>query len=422
MRRKKDIDKEYEYSTEANDSTSTDDLVNQFPEDTSDMSDDELEYSDDASDDLGEEDKDEEGDAVSETETISGLLPKGKKKITFTTDEAIAIMKMYNAGKKECEKVAPILKVMLSVDGTEVNLPNKLIDSIPDTVDKEELSYVKDLVNKYNSGMQKQLKAKEDMISKLSLFIYDTISKHFSTFTAYITDLYDEAVIGILKGLDSYDPKISKPSTFFRIYMIHEITEFINSHFNKTTSHYAARIMTVKKAMVKLRKDGSEPTPKEISQETGISPETVIQALKINDMKNEVHYDAPEYIDQNISQSIKSPEAAYIEKETSETIYKAIATLTPDEQEVIILKYGLDDSSQLAYKTISQKTGISIDMVKKLHNRALRKLRKDKQMRKSFSNKLKEEKILNEGHVGIIPRAVGEDIADDLDNIPLEAI
>lgn len=381
----------------------------------------------DIDDDLDEDIDESEKTTVNKTqktkkEGIQSLAtPARKTKTVFTTEEAIAIMDEYHAGRNLIEKSEPVLRVLYNLSDND-KLNDVMLRTLPDDLDDNSIAEVKKTIFDYERGCNMIMEAKTQMISKLSLFIYNIISKQFSTFTKYTSDLYNEAVIGILKGFDTYDPHIAKPSTFFRIYMVHEITEYINTHINKTTSHYAAHIIRVKRALNDFRKDGREPSAKEIAQETGISAETVVQALKINEMKNEVHYDSPELLDTKLTESIKSPEQAMIEMETQNLIAEAVNKLTQDERDVIALKYGLTGFEPMAYKTISAKTGISIDQVKKLHNRAIRKLRKDSTMRKNFKNFIKEEKLLNQGTVGIVPVSVGEEIEAEVDMIPLEAL
>lgn len=195
------------------------------------------------------------------------------------------------------------------------------------------------------------------------------------------------------------------------------MTEFINLNVNKTTSHYSANIIKVKKAINHFERQGRKATIKDIAQETGISAETIAQAINIMESANEVHYETVEYLDANSSQRNPSPEEEYLKNETTMLIQKAVDALPTDEGNVIRLKYGLSGEEPMSYKNISARLGIQIDKVKKLNSAGIRKLRKSKIINGNFKNLQKEEKALNETLVGVVPVSVADAVLDDLDSV-----
>lgn len=325
--------------------------------------------------------------------------------------DAIEIMDEYNNGKKMVASVEPIIRTLHNLQKKD-KMSESLLMTIPEGYDKN--AYL-ELVNTYKEGMTIMKNSKEKMIEKLDMFVYYIIGRNFSTFKKFTKDLYQEGILGILKGFDAYNPEKSKPTTYFYIYIVHEMTEFVNLNVNKTTSHYAANIVKVKKAINHFEKAGRDWTIKDIAQETGISAETITQALNIMESSNEMHYETTDYLDAQISKRNPSPEEEYIKNEISQMLQDSIDTLDINEANVIRLKYGLSGEEPMSYKNIAARLGIQIDKIKKYHSAGIRKLRRCKIINGNFKGLKREEKALNDSQIGIIPIKAAEAIMDEVD-------
>lgn len=325
--------------------------------------------------------------------------------------DAIEIMDEYNNGKKMVASVEPIIRTLHNLQKKD-KMSESLLMTIPKGYDKN--AYM-ELVNTYKEGMTIMKNSKEKMIEKLDMFVYYIIGRNFSTFKKFTKDLYQEGILGILKGFDAYNPEKSKPTTYFYIYIVHEMTEFVNLNVNKTTSHYAANIVKVKKAINHFEKAGRDWTIKDIAQETGISAETITQALNIMESSNEMHYETTDYLDAQISKRNPSPEEEYIKNEISQMLQDSIDTLDINEANVIRLKYGLSGEEPMSYKNIAARLGIQIDKIKKYHSAGIRKLRRCKIINGNFKGLKREEKALNDSQIGIIPIKAAEAIMDEVD-------
>lgn len=325
--------------------------------------------------------------------------------------DAIEIMNEYNNGKKMVASVEPIIRTLHNLQKKD-KMSESLLMTIPEGYDRN--AYM-ELVNTYKEGMTIMKNSKEKMIEKLDMFVYYIIGRNFSTFKKFTKDLYQEGILGILKGFDAYNPEKSKPTTYFYIYIVHEMTEFVNLNVNKTTSHYAANIVKVKKAINHFEKAGRDWTIKDIAQETGISAETITQALNIMESSNEMHYETTDYLDAQISKRNPSPEEEYIKNEISQMLQDSIDTLDINEANVIRLKYGLSGEEPMSYKNIAARLGIQIDKIKKYHSAGIRKLRRCKIINGNFKGLKREEKALNDSQIGIIPIKAAEAIMDEID-------
>ena len=325
--------------------------------------------------------------------------------------DAIEIMNEYNNGKKMVASVEPIIRTLHNLQKKD-KMSESLLMTIPEGYDRN--AYM-ELVNTYKEGMTIMKNSKEKMIEKLDMFVYYIIGRNFSTFKKFTKDLYQEGILGILKGFDAYNPEKSKPTTYFYIYIVHEMTEFVNLNVNKTTSHYAANIVKVKKAINHFEKAGRDWTIKDIAQETGISAETITQALNIMESSNEMHYETTDYLDAQISKRNPSPEEEYIKNEISQMLQDSIDTLDINEANVIRLKYGLSGEEPMSYKNIAARLGIQIDKIKKYHSAGIRKLRRCKIINGNFKGLKREEKALNDSQIGIIQIKAAEAIMDEID-------
>ena len=352
-----------------------------------------------------EYDDNDEMDLAKEAETAFS------DKADSVNKDAIEIMDEYNNGKKMVASVEPIIRTLHNLQKKD-NMSESILMTIPEGYDRN--AYM-ELVNTYKEGMTIMKNSKEKMIEKLDMFVYYIIGRNFSTFKKFTKDLYQEGILGILKGFDAYNPEKSKPTTYFYIYIVHEMTEFVNSNVNKTTSHYAANIVKVKKAINHFEKAGRDWTIKDIAQETGISAETITQALNIMESSNEMHYETTDYLDAQISKRNPSPEEEYIKNEISQMLQDSIDTLDINEANVIRLKYGLSGEEPMSYKNIAARLGIQIDKIKKYHSAGIRKLRRCKIINGNFKGLKREEKALNDSQIGIIPIKAAEAIMDEVD-------
>jgi len=264
-------------------------------------------------------------------------------------------------------------------------------------------------------------KALEDALNEMEGFIHNIIKKRYSTYGKYYEDLVQEGRIGVMQGMKKYDPAKSLPTTYFNVYITHEIVKFIDTEINKTTSHYSANLQKIKRAVNKFEQEGRTWNVQDISVETGIKIETIIQCLRIDDCKNEVYYDS-EDTELQIREIGKSPEEQYLENEQLKVLYGALMELTPVQREVIIMKYGLGVDGQLAYKTISEKMDIPIEKIKKIRHEAIRTLKNNHAIQTAFRGLQKESEnnIVNRTTISFVPEEIAKTLMSELEDIPLD--
>lgn len=276
------------------------------------------------------------------------------------------------------------------------------------------------ICEKYNSGdpILKQ-ESLNEAIDELRSFVHYVIKKKYSTYGKHYEDLVQEGYIGIIKGMEKYNPEKSLPTTFFNLYIIHEMSKFIDTEVNKTTSHYSSNLTKINRVIDKFEAQSKKWTPTDIAVETGLNMETIIQCLHIKEYKNEMYYETEEILEANISERSPSPEQAYIENERTEVLYKSISTLLPEEIQVLKYRYGLAGSKTISYKEIAKEMNISIEKVRKYRHDAIRKLRHKAGMRNVFRDYISdgESNSITENDVSLIPEAAAELMMNDLEEL-----
>ena len=275
----------------------------------------------------------------------------------------------------------------------------------------------------FNSGDEEKRKyAIECAIEELKSFVHYVIKKKYSTYGKYYEDLVQEGHVGIIKGLEKYDPRKSLPTTFFNLYIIHEMSKYIDTEVNKTTSHYSSNLTKINRAIDKFEQAGKKWNENDIAIETGLNMETVIQCLHIKEYKNEMYYESDEILEANISEHGDSPEQAFVKNERMETLYKAIGTLLPEEIMVLKYRYGLMDAQTISYKEIAKEMGVSIEKVRKYRHDAIKKLRHKASMRSVFKDYINESETnsITENDVAIIPESMIDNSMKELEEIEFD--
>lgn len=311
------------------------------------------------------------------------------------------------------------------LEGLDDEDDKKSYQRIYKTSNKSELIRQKfiDICERYHSDdPQVRKEALWDAIEELKSFVHYVIRKKYGTYTKYYDDLVQEGIVGIINGMKKYNPEKSLPTTFFNLYIIHEMSKFVDTEVNKTTSHYSSNLTKINRVIDRLEQSGKKWTPTDIAVETNLNMETVIQCLNIKEYKNEVYYETDEMLEADLKERTPSPEQEYIENEKNEVLYNAIKTLLPEEQQVLYYRYGLDGTHVIAYKEIARKMGISIEKVRKYRHDGIRKLKHKSGMRSVFREYIndEEENILNEETISLVQEDLANSMMNEIEEIDFD--
>lgn len=240
-------------------------------------------------------------------------------------------------------------------------------ESIPDTNADNTLG---DIQHEFSLGQKMVSDAKCRIVENLTPYVHHVIKKHFSRYEEFHMDLFQEGVVGILKGIDSYNPSRGKPTTYFHPYIIHEMFEFIAININRTSNYYTRKIIDVRHAMDLFESSGKGWSARDISEYTDIPLNTVKNALMIIDSSKEISYDDEAF--QIVNQLSMSPEEQVISNECRQAIREILSSkLTKLEMVILALKHGLFSVLPMKYVEIAELLHMDTYVVKKHERKAV---------------------------------------------------
>ncbi len=265
---------------------------------------------------------------------------------------------------------------------------------------------------KYKPG-DKEHQILSDMIfEKNKKLISAVIKKYFNSYLNGKNDIFDElyqqGVCGLMNGLKAYNPDKAALSTFIYPYIVHEMKEYIDKQCKGVTSHYASNQAKINAAIAEFESQGKTYTAIDISQKTGLKPESVSKALRIEQCSNLVYYEDDDFLDAQFSEHFDSPEKQYIEGEKRTAIAQALHRLTHEQEVVIRMKMGFE-GSRMSFREISSIMGKTPDELKKIYNDGLRELRGKTELTRMFPDYLKRNKsLLDRNVLAVVPKGYAE--------------
>lgn len=292
---------------------------------------------------------------------------------------------------------------------------------IPTYDENNQLDYV-ELMREYHSDNEfKRNKAAEIILADLIGLVRHIIKKKYSSYASkHYEDLLQSGELGVLIGLGNYDPAISRPSTYFYPFIVHELQDYINKHVYKTTPYYSVHIKKINKAIAYLEGLGMPTTARDISIQTNLPLDTVEKTLKIMNNNSEVGLD---FCENSIEENeYGNPAVEYAKQEHVEQLYKIVReSLTHEEALIVFYLNGMGGLPKLPLKSIAQRMGISIDRVKKLKTLSYCKLRNSplSQYRPDiYRNEVLE--IEDSDSVVFFPRKQAENSMRDMEEIDID--
>lgn len=278
-------------------------------------------------------------------------------------------------------------------------------------------------IKKFKPG-EREYQILSDMIfEKNKKLISAVIKKYFNSYlngkNDIFEELYQQGVCGLMNGLKAYNPDKAALSTFIYPYIVHEMKEYIDKQCKGVTSHYASNQAKINAAIAEFESQGKSYTAIDISQKTGLKPESVSKALRIEQCSNLVYYEDDDFLDAQFSEHFDSPEKQYIENEKRTAIAKALHRLTEEQECVIRMRMGFD-GSRMSFREISVVMGKTPDELKKIYNDGIRDLRGKQELTKMFPDYLKRSKsLLDKNIIPIVPKGYAETEMEMLMNLEL---
>ena len=233
------------------------------------------------------------------------------------------------------------------------------------------------------NGETKAELAKNELTSA-NLRLVVSIAKKYVNRGLHFLDLIQEGNMGLMRAVDKFEYERGfKFSTYATWWIRQAITRAIADQARtiRIPVHMTETLnKMIRTSNALLQEIGREPTPEEMAERMGMSPEKVRKALKI--AKEPISLDASIGEDDDSyladfleDHQVVSPVAAAEHQDLSEQTRKVLATLTPREEKILRLRFGIEEKTDHTLEEVGQSFDVTRERIRQIEAKALRKLR-----------------------------------------------
>ena len=279
----------------------------------------------------------------------------------------------------------PIDTINLSVpDGVSSDDPVRLylkeIGKYPLLTTEEEIALAKQIAE----GTPEEQAAAKKKLSEANLRLVVSIAKRYVGRGMQFLDLIQEGNLGLIKAAEKFDyTKGYKFSTYATWWVRQAITRAIADQAR--TIRIPVHIVETINKLIRVNRQlaqelGRDPTPAEIAKEMGISESKVREIIKIAQEPVSLETPIGEEEDSHLGDFIEDENAPAPAEVASnammrEQLQEVLHTLTPREEKVIRLRFGLEDGQAHTLEEVGKEFNVTRERIRQIEAKALRKIR-----------------------------------------------
>ena len=271
----------------------------------------------------------------------------------------------------------------LNTDGITIDDPVKVylkeIGRVPLLTPEEEI----DLALKIQAGGPDGEKAKQ-RLSEANLRLVVSIAKRYVGRGMQFLDLIQEGNLGLIKAVEKFDhTKGFKFSTYATWWIRQAITRAIADQARtiRIPVHMVETINKVKKVSSQLLHEyGHDPSAEEIAERLDMSVDKVREIMRVAQEPVSLETPIGEEEDSHLGDFIPDDDAPVPAEAASQTLLKeqladVLKTLTPREEKVLRLRFGLEDGRPRTLEEVGKEFNVTRERIRQIEAKALRKLR-----------------------------------------------
>ena len=337
---------------------------------------------------------------------ILDILKKIEKQGTVSEDELGEKLLKFDLTNEQMEEITNFLTengVIIESSDAELVKDEDLKDIITTVkVDDPVKVYLKDigtaqlLTSEQEVELAKRIlegdeRAKKELSERNLKLVVSIAKKYVNRSNMQFLDLIQEGNMGLLKAVEKFDyTKGFRFSTYATWWIRQSITRAIADQARtiRIPVHMVETIHKLSRVSKQLMQElGRDPSNAEIAEKMGITEQRVCEIQKI--AQDPVSLESPvgEEEESRISdfvedETVKSPIEDATQGLLKVQLMAVLSTLTPREQKVIRMRYGLDDSHPRTLEEVGREFNVTRERIRQIEAKALRKLRNPNRSKK----------------------------------------